>query len=338
MSEIVPVTEPEFSKGRDIFEAATGLKCEGVAPEEAAVAARIRATKSRIAILGVYPYDGPVYEALAENAGSEGALIARFGVGHDNIKKPLARRSNITLTNTPGVLTQSVAEHAIWLMGALARHIPRHDATVRSGGFEAEAGMEFAGKTIAIIGFGAIGRRVAAMAHFGFGMRALAADSRTPEEVATAEERDFEQFKAEFGIEEYTADVDAVLQQADVVSMHIPGTQETHDFMDARRIGLLKPTALLVNTSRGAIIDENALHDALAKGRLAGATLDVFKQEPYQPQDPDKDLRKLANVILTAHCSSNTRESNARISTGCVENILNWRAGRMDLLNLISTE
>ena len=343
MSEIVLATEPEYEKGKETFRAAEGLEVQPAPEDEASLSQAALASDCRAVIVGGTQYLGPLYEALGRtgeagqkpkdvNASSPAprAIIARFGVGHDGVDKAKARRHRVIVANTPGVLNVSVAEHVLWLIGALARRIPAFDARLRAGRFDALPGDEISGKALGVIGFGAIGRCVARMAHRAFGMRILAVDCRTGADLERSEGRPMDEIQSAYGLEVYTDDAHRVLRQADVVSLHLPATDETRHFINADRLALMKPGAFLVNTARGAVLDEMALYDALTGGRLAGAALDVFETEPYRPVAPDKDLRTLDNVVLTPHVSSNTRESNRRMARACLENIANFFAGRLE--------
>ena len=321
MREAVLVTQPEFIKAEDVFRAATDVQCMPTAPDEAGLAAAVKAQGVRAVIVGVTPYGGLLYEALGKK---NGALIARFGVGHDSINKELARQHNIVVTNTPGLLDISVAEHAIWLLGCLARRVSRAEARLRAGEFIGQVGMELHGKTLGILGFGNIGKRVAAIAHFGLGMNVIACDQvAAPANLAT------------LGVARYTTSVEECFRQSDAISIHLPAIASTQKFINAARLAWLQPGALLINTARGAVLDEAALFDALAASRLAGAALDVFEREPYVPASPDKDLRQLDNVVLTPHIGSNTREANARMAADALENVRHFLAGRLDRLKRV---
>lgn len=306
MSEVVLVTQPEFQKAEPLFVAAG---CESAPVEEAALAAEVLRRKAQAVIVGVSPYRGPLYEALS------GGLIARFGVGHDSIDKALAHRHGIIVTNTPGALDISVAEHTLWLMGCLLRKIVRAGTQMRTGKFVGEVGMELHGKTLGILGFGAIGRRVAQSAQLGLGMNVLACDVGPG--FVSAEE---------------------LFRKSDIVSVHLPSNPSTRHFINAERLAWLKPGAVLVNTARGAVLDEAALYDALVTGRLAGAALDVFEREPYVPVQPDKDLRTLENVVLTPHIGSNTCEANRRMAAAALENVHNFFSGQLELLKRVNEE
>lgn len=332
MKEVVLVTQEEFVKAEEVFRAAVGVNVRPAPSEEQALADAIIEQGSRAVILGINSYVGPLYDALATTGGSRGAIIARYGVGHDGVDKALARKKNILVINTPGVLDQSVVEHAIWLLGSMARNVAASHAQFRAGQYLPRPGSEVFGKVLGIIGFGAIGRRLGAVARFGLGMRVHAADCRTPVELEKQENKNFETVKSEYGVDVYTTDVEEVLREADVVSIHLPSTESTHHFINAARLGLMKPGAMFLNTARGPIVDETALYDALASDRLAAAALDVFENEPYKPVTPEKDLRTLENVVLTPHIGSNTYQCNTRISTACLKNIDNFFAGQLNAL------
>ena len=328
MAECVLVTDKEFSKAKVFFES-TGMFKVKIAPtNEQALADAVIANGCRAVIVGVSKYTGQLYEALGKTSNGRGAIIVRYGVGHDGVDKKLARKHHIVVTNTHGVLDQSVAEHAIWLMGAMARKIVKTDAKMRAGEFDPQMGMEVSGKTLGIVGFGTIGKRVAKIAHFGFDMKILAAD------VVPCDTTKIEKLKRDFGIDMYTNDVDLVLGQADIVSIHLPSIPETHHFFNADRLAAMKLRAMLVNTSRGSIIDECALYDALIGGQLAGAALDVYESEPYKPVRIGKDLRSLSNVVLTPHTGSDTAEANCRMAEMCIENIRRFIGERSNLIDL----
>lgn len=316
--ETILVTELEFTKAGEVFRFATDVRCEPAPADETALADAVASRGARAVIVGVAPYRGPLYEALGKK---NGAIIARFGVGHDSINKPLAHQHGIVVTNTPGVLDISVAEHTMWLMGCLARKISRLETRLRTGEFTGEVGMELRGKTLGILGFGAIGRSVAAIAHFGFGMNVIACSRNAPAGPLT-----------HFGVERFTADAEELFRASDIVSVHLPANANTQRFINAARLAWLKPGAMLINTARGAVLDEEALYDAFAAARLAGAALDVFEREPYVPAHPNKDLRKLENVVLTPHVGSNTREANRRMAESALENVRCFLAGKLDRL------
>jgi len=337
MAEVVLTTPLQLSKAGDVFRA-TEFDVREAAGEEQPLAEAVVRHASRAVIVGSDPYRGPLYEALAQTGGVRGAIIARFGVGHDNVDKALARKHNIVVTNTPGVLDVSVAEHAIWLLGNVAKHVWRMHSSFKAGQFAPETGTELRGKTLGILGFGVIGRRVAAIAHQGFGMRVLAADCRPPNELEKEAGKSLDEIKAALGLDLYTSDADAVLRRSDFVTVHLPATSQTRHFINRNRLGLMRPGAALINTARGSVLDENALYDALTEGRLAGAGLDVFESEPYKPVSPEKDLRTLENVVLTPHAASNTWEANRGIAECALGNVTKFFAGRLDELNRVDVD
>lgn len=219
-------------------------------------------------------------------------IIANYAVGYDNIDIAAAKERNIVVTNTPGVLTDTVAEHAFALILAVATRIPEADQFVRKKkftGWEPELllGVDLKGQTLGIVGAGRIGFRVAELA-VGFGMQILYHDMKKSEV--------FEQ-KVNGHFCESPEDL---LRDADVVSLHLPLNDATHHFLNERRLALMQNHAILVNTSRGAVIDEVALTKALKEHRIFGAGLDVFEHEPMV----GKGLRSLANVVLTPHIAS----------------------------------
>ncbi|MBN1421498.1 MAG: hypothetical protein JXP34_22185 [Planctomycetes bacterium] len=335
MAETVLVTETEFGKGEGIFAAAEDLAIIAVPADERRLADEVSARGARAIIVGAAPYRGPLYAALGHAAGSRGAIIARFGVGCDGIDMALAQQHAIAVANTPGALDASVAEHTIWLLGSLARRIPAAGAHLRAGVFRADAGVELSGKILGVIGFGAIGRRVARMASAGLGMRVFAAGRRSAADLARDEKTSIEEIRAAYGLALYTNDADAVLLESDGVTLHLAARPETHNFIDARRLALMKRGAFLINTARGSLVDELALYNALEGGRLGGAGLDVFRREPYEPQLPDRDLRTLENAVLTPHIGSNTREANARMAQATLANVRHFLAGRLDAVTRV---
>jgi len=337
MPEVVLVTELAFCKGEEVFRSVADVDLRPAPHDEQALAEEVLAANSRAVILGAQPYGGPLYEALGKTGGARGAILARFGVGHDGVDKRQARQHNVVVTNTPGVLETSVAEHAIWLLGALAKRLPAHDAAMRAGEFAPCTGIEVCGKTLGIVGCGAIGRRVAAIARFGFGMRVIAADCRPLEPLAGPQGLGADELLASWGLDAFTGDADEVFRQSDAISLHLPGSPENRRFVDARRLALMKPGALLINTARGSVVDEIALYDALASGRLGGAALDVFEHEPYRPPAADKDLRTLENVVLVPHIASNTAEANRAMARSALANVVHFLNGNWERLDRVDS-
>jgi phosphoglycerate dehydrogenase-like enzyme len=315
---LVLVTESEFRKAEDVFRAAAPpLDCRPAASAEDALAAAVTASGARYLVVGHLPYRGPLYDALAP-----GSVIARFGVGYDSLDLPRATARGIVCTNTPGVLDQSVAEHAMGLVAAAARRFAALPAQLEASVWAPPVGVELAGKTLAIIGCGRIGRATARIAARGYGMIAVGY-SRTLSAPPTT---DFARVTADFA--------DAV-GGAHFVSLHLPATVETRHFIGRDRLALFTGDAWLINTARGAVVDETALHDALATGRLAGAALDVFEREPYVPVDAARDLRRLPNVILTPHIGSHTTEANHAMAKRALRNIELAESGRLSEMDRI---
>lgn len=322
MKTTVLITQAEYDKAASVFTSASGLDCQPAPADEAGLADKIRATGCHIVVLGVVPYRDMLYEALAKNATRQGALIIRFGLGTDGIRKSMAKEKNILLVNTPIDIHTSVAELTVFQIGALMRHTLRLDDTVRSGGFAPLRGRELYGKTALIIGGGKIGLKVARMLHQGFGVRILTSSRRSEEAWVTASGYTRLALRETYGIETYAQNLEPLLPQADIVSLHLPLTPETRNLIGAKQLARMKPGSVLVNASRGGIVDEAALYDALNDDHLAGAAADVFTHEPYMPVVPDKDLRKLPSMIFSPHCGSNTIEANARMATSAVAQAL----------------
>jgi phosphoglycerate dehydrogenase-like enzyme len=216
-------------------------------------------------------------------------VISRYGVGVDAVDLAAAQERGITVTNTPGANAVSVAELALGLMLALVRQIPEGAAAVRRGQFPRLNGMSIEGKTVGIVGMGAIGKQLARRLT-GFDACLLACDPNP--DAAFAEKH---------GIQ--LASLETLLAQADILSLHLPLTPETHNLVDRDFLARMKPGAYLVNTSRGELIDEVALLEALQSGRLRGAAMDAFAQEPVDPANP---LLALPNVIPSPHLGAQT--------------------------------
>lgn len=308
---MILITLPEFRKASAVYRA-SGQEILLVEPDEKSFLDAIHQTRASHAIVGMVRYSEAVYRALGENAsvrGEESALLCRFGVGMDSVNREFARKWNVRLANTPGVLNRSVAEHTFWLLGAAAKRLGSANASVRDGSFAPQTGMELFGKHLLLVGFGGIARETARIAHFGFGMRVTAFARHEP---------DPEVLKR-YGVERFTIKLEPVLPEADAVCVLLASTPETFHFFDASRFALMRPDVLFVNTARGALVDENALFDFLTANPSAFAALDVFETEPYTPQDPARDLRLLQNTFFTAHHGSSTREANEAIARATLE-------------------
>ena len=262
-------------------------------------------------------------------------LVANMAVGYNNIDVEAARRLGVLVTNTPGVLTEATADLTFALLLAVARRIPEADRFTRAGRFTGWQpmlllGAELPGKTLGIVGMGRIGQATARRA-LGFGMSILYT-SRQP--LAPEAERALRAgLLAEPGVPHSRlrlgplarpalnarfVPLEEVLRQADFLSLHVPYTPQTHHLLNAETLALMKPSAYLINTARGAIVDEAALVAALQAGRLRGAALDVFEDEPrIHPA-----LLQMEQVVLAPHIGSATRETRARMATTAAGNIL----------------
>ena len=319
---VVLVTETEFRRAPQVFESADGLRCVPVPGAEAALARAIVEHGARYVVVGSVKYEGALYETLPR-----GGVIARFGVGHDAIDKKKATQAGVLCTNTPSVLDQSVAEHAVLLMLAAARRLPTLTAEMRQGEWAlGPAGVELCGKTIAIIGSGRIGQAVARIATRGFGMRAVGCRRSAARSAETGD--------CAF----VTTDFAAAVRDADFVSLHINAEPANLRFLNHQRLSMIPPRAWLINTARGAVVDELALYDALSGGGLAGAALDVFDGEPYVPKDPARDLRTLPNVVLTPHVGSHTGEANRGMASRALQNVRRAEAGDFEGMDLVNPD
>ena len=319
-SPIVVITEPEYRKGESSFAAARGIECRSAPADEEQLAALLRDVQAKYVIVGPRSYRGPLYDALPA-----GGVVARFGVGHDGIDKSRATARHLLCTNTPGVLDRSVAEYTMLLIAAAAKRLTSALATMASGGWYMPAGQELHGKTVAVIGCGGIGRSVARIAAVGYGMHVVGCTN--PHAPAPATLDHFRRVTNDFA--------DAV-SNADFVSLHIPTRPDTLRFINSERLAHMNGQAWLINTARGAVVDESALFEWLAAGRIAGAALDVFAREPYEPGEGCGDLRSLPNVILTPHIGSATEEANRRMAERALQNIRFAHAGQIERMDLIN--
>ncbi len=251
-----------------------------------------------------------VDKEILDQVGPRLKIIANWGVGYNNIDADYAAQKGIMVTNTPDVLTETTADLSWAILMAVARRVVEADAYVRAGQFKgfkpfAMLGSDVWGKTIGIVGFGRIGQAVGRRA-LGFGMRVLYHNrNRLPPE-------------REQELQATYSDLDTLLAESDFVSLYVPLTDETRHLIDARRLSLMKPTAFLVNVSRGPVVDEQALVEALRAGTIAGAALDVFEKEP----ELTPGLTSLTNVVLTPHIGSGSWETRTNMAHVAVRNIM----------------
>lgn len=235
-------------------------------------------------------------------------VIANYAVGFNNIDVATATERGILVTNTPGVLTETTADLAFALLMACARRVVEADGFMRAGKYKGWGPMLFLGsdvhgKTLGLVGFGRIGQAMAQRA-LGFGMKILYNDTkRAPEELEKA-------YYAKF------RDLPDLLRESDFVSLHVPLMESTHHLISHAHFELMKRTAILINTSRGPVVDEKALVKAVKDGVIAGAGLDVFEREPQFEQG----LEKLANVVMVPHIASASVETRTKMATMAAEN------------------
>ena len=237
-------------------------------------------------------------------------VISRYGVGVERVDLAAAAERGITVTNTPGVNAEAVADLTLGLMLAVARRIPALDRQVKAGAWPRTTGMEMSGKTLGILGLGAIGKAVAKRAQ-GFSMRILAHDPWL--DAAYAEQH---------GI--LPTGLDELLAESDIVSLHLPLTAETENILCAERIARMKSGAILINTARGGLADETALLAQLVTGHLGGLGLDAFAVEP----PGDSPLFRFDNVVVTPHAGAHTAEATANMAIRSVENLMSVLSGR----------
>jgi D-3-phosphoglycerate dehydrogenase len=236
-------------------------------------------------------------------------MISIWGTGTDNIDLNAAGRRGITVCNTPGVNAFAVAEHALALMLAVARKLPKIDAEMRTGAWPRDMLTQLHGKTLGVFGTGQIGTRVAELGR-AIGMQVLVMSARDHgDPVAGAR----------------AAWKEEILREADVISLHLRLLPETRGFFTRKEFAAMKRTAILVNTGRGALVERDALLDALRTGKIAGAGLDVFHDEPLKPNDP---LLGLHNVVLSPHNAGQTPEVIRDGLLRAVANIEHFLAGR----------
>jgi len=241
-------------------------------------------------------------------------IIANYAVGFNNIDVAMAKRLGIAVTNTPDVLTEATAETALGLMLAASRQFHEANASIYTGDWknwhpEKHLGPALKGKTLGIVGLGRIGKRLAEMAHYAFQMRVLYTAHSTKETPFAAKKME----------------LDRLLEESDFVSIHVPLTEETRFLIGERELSLMKPQAVLINTARGEVVDQDALVRALKGKKIFGAGLDVMSPEPLPLSS---ELLKCSNVFLLPHIGSATFEARRAMAMLCAENILARFEGR----------
>jgi glyoxylate reductase len=244
-------------------------------------------------------------------------IYANFAIGYNNINVEEAKKRNIYVTNTPGGGADRVAEHTWGLILALTCRIVEGDSYMKKGKYKGWDpmllhGTKLAGKTLGILGSGKIGADVAHRGKYGFGMNIAYYDVKRNEGI-----------EKEFGARFYET-VDEVLKVSDIVSIHVPLLDSTYHLINGERLKMMKKDSYLINTSRGPVVDENALVDALEKGIIRGAGLDVFEFEPKLA----RGLNKLSNIVLTPHIASGTEEARLDMARMSASNVINSIEGR----------
>ncbi len=269
------------------------------------------------------PYDGVLclltdtINAEVYDAVPSAKIFANYAVGFNNIDVPEAKKRGLAITNTPGALTNTVAEHAMALILAVATRTPEGDRMVRAGKYEGWGpmmllGTDLKGKTLGVLGAGRIGSRLAYHCQKGFDMNVVYYDVKQNEA-----------FEKETGAR-FCATVDEVLREADVVSIHVPLLDSTKHLINADRLKMMKKSAYLINTSRGPVVDEVALVEALKAGTIAGAGIDVYENEPALAPG----LTDCNTAVLTPHIASATETTRGEMARLAAENLIAFFDGK----------
>lgn len=253
---------------------------------------------------------------ILDGIGKQLKIVANYAVGYNNIDVKAAAERNVVVTNTPGVLTEAVAEHTIALLFSIAERIVESDEFIRQGKFVGWAPMLFlgssvVGKTLGILGLGRIGMEVARRMHDGFDVRMIYYDKNRNEEL-----------EKQWGIT--YVDFETLVKESDFLSVHVPLLPETTHMIGEKELKMMKRTSYLINTSRGPVVDEIALVNSLKENIIRGAALDVFEKEP----ELAPGLKDLQNVVLTPHIASATEETRGKMSEMAAGNILAVLAGK----------
>jgi glyoxylate reductase len=307
---IVAVARVLPDAGIERLEGRCELRVGGLDADRATVVGLVRGADALIADPTV-----PVDAELLDAAGPQLRVVANFAVGYDNVDIGACRERGVAVTNTPDVLTNATAELAFALTLAAARDLPAAERDLRDGGWRGwdprgYLGIELTGATFGVVGLGRIGRRYAEL------VRPLAGEllyaSRTPRPDAESE------------LGAHRAGLDDLFASADVVSLHVPATEETRSLVDRERLAAMKPTAILINTSRGALVDPAALAAALREGSIAAAGLDVYVHEP----EVEPELLAAPNAVLLPHIGSATETARSGMARLAADNALAALEGR----------
>lgn len=258
-------------------------------------------------IIDIEPYGESIFSQIKDRT----KLLVRFGVGYDKVDLKAASANGIAVARTTGANTTAVAEMALAMMLFCRRRFNTYQARAKAGEWVKDIGNEIIGGTVGIIGYGSIGRHLAKLLS-GFDCKILAYDPFPKKEVMEAD-----------GVQLVT--LEELFRQADAVSIHVPYTEQTHHMINKETLAMMKPTAVIVNTARGNIVDEDALYEALKSGQIAGAGLDVFAKEPLPVDSP---LLTLENAIITPHVSSQTVESLWNIYKMAIDISADFFAGK----------
>jgi glyoxylate reductase len=293
--------------GQDLEPLRSWVELRGGAPDAPARDRLVEEARGATILVPTYidRVDGALLDALPTVR-----HVASYGVGVNHIDLDACRARRVLVTNTPGVLTDATADQAMALLLAAARRVAEGDRVVRGGGWRAVdpafmLGTEVTGKTLGIVGFGRIGRAMARRAA-GFELKLLYASPRAVEFPGARH-----------------VPVDVLLAESDFVSLHCPLTPQTENLLSRERIARMKPGAIVVNTARGAVVDDEALAEALRSGRIGAAGLDVFRDEPRVPAA----YLGLDNVVLTPHLGSGSRETRAAMARLVLEDVLRFAKG-----------
>jgi D-3-phosphoglycerate dehydrogenase len=308
---VVPDDFPSVFAGSEAHERAKALGevrvfCERGADDERELIRRIGHARAAVNIRAHARFSGAVFAACPALK-----LVSVWGTGTDNIDLNAAGMRGITVCNTPGINAFAVAEHALTLMLAVARKITLLDTEMRQGRWPREMLTQLLGKTLGVFGLGTIGTRMAALGR-GIGMRVLGWSARGDEGRVRAA-----------GAQPATKE--EILRTADVISLHVRLEPDTRGFIAKKEFALMKPTAILVNTGRGALVERDALLAALRDRRIMGAGLDVFHQEPIAPDDP---LVSLPNVVCSPHNAGQTPEVIREGLLAAVQNVEGFLRGK----------